>query len=118
MTIYQLFSMFKSQRYSRILCCLTFSFMKILFRAHFHKKKIFRKKLVENLLGSGSRSGQNSFGSATLLIGRYSSRIGSHCHSKFFNMKLEKGKIKVKNLVLIITIFSLKDLNVFLCTVC
>jgi hypothetical protein len=34
--------------------------MKILFRAYFHKKN-FRKKLAENLLGSGSRSGSGRF---------------------------------------------------------
>jgi hypothetical protein len=33
--------------------------MKILFRAYFHQKK-FRKKLAENLLGSGSGSGTGS----------------------------------------------------------
>jgi hypothetical protein len=32
--------------------------MKILFKAYFHKKKNFRKKLAENLLGSGSGSGR------------------------------------------------------------
>jgi hypothetical protein len=40
--------------------------MKILFRAYFHQKN-FRKNLAENLLGSGSGSGQKSSGSATLL---------------------------------------------------
>jgi hypothetical protein len=43
--------------------------MKILFRANFRQKN-FRKKLAENLLGSGSGSGtgsgQKSSGSATL----------------------------------------------------
>jgi hypothetical protein len=34
--------------------------MKILFIACFLKKKIFRKKLAENLLGSGSGSGTGS----------------------------------------------------------
>jgi hypothetical protein len=34
--------------------------MKILFRAYFHKKQIFRKKLAENVLGSGSGSGTGS----------------------------------------------------------
>jgi hypothetical protein len=34
--------------------------MKILFRAYFHQKK-FRKKLAENLLGSGSGSGSGRF---------------------------------------------------------
>jgi hypothetical protein len=39
---------------------LTFWFMKILFRAYFHQKKI-QKKLVENFLGSGSGSGSGRF---------------------------------------------------------
>jgi hypothetical protein len=71
------FSMFKSQRYFRNLCCLTFWFMKILFRAYFHQKNCLKKvgrKFIRvririwNRIRTFSKfgSGQISSGSATL----------------------------------------------------
>jgi hypothetical protein len=70
------FNMFKSQKYFKHLCCLTFWFMKILFRAHFHRKN-FQKKVsrkfirvrirIRTFSKVGSGSGQKSSGSATLL---------------------------------------------------
>jgi hypothetical protein len=39
------FGVFKSHQYLRNQCCLTFWFMKVLFRAYFHQKKIFQTKV-------------------------------------------------------------------------
>jgi hypothetical protein len=49
--------MCKSHKYFRHLCCLTFRFMNILFRAYFQQKN-FKKKVCQKFLrlGSGSRS--------------------------------------------------------------
>jgi hypothetical protein len=53
------FGMCKSHKYFRSLCCLTFWFMKLLFRAYFHQKN-FWKKVGLNLYRSGSGRFQKS----------------------------------------------------------
>jgi hypothetical protein len=53
------FGMYKSHKYFKHHCCLTFWFMKILFVAYFHQK-ILGKKFANNLFRSGSGRFQKS----------------------------------------------------------